>query len=367
MKFTVNSKPLKNVTDLGIIKQNISSLYYRSNIAQVTATRNSFKINIEAAGIKTSMTLKGGSGDTDEKASIIVDCSTLKSLIDSIDTDVITFNFDTGSLGITSGTSKFTLPQILDVRDVQVSEPTENFTAEETITLDAESWKFIKDHQLYAISDSKTHPVYRNVWVNANKDVIVGDYETSLFTYSKQSNLDNTCLLPVTLVNLFTNIPEGSTISRIGRTYILNINTDSYSMSTEFTPFYEDDESVGSYNANIILGMLTKSDKFLTLDVTPITKFVNQISLLSQGSFDRNIDFSIANNVLTLSALDCEYKLNVNGDQTNYSVQFDMDKFKDVLSHFDDDNVKIAPMTRDKQVIGCIFWTDSLITLLASK
>ena len=367
MKFTLNSKPLKNVTDLGIIKQNISSLYYRSNIAQVTATRNSFKINVEAAGIKTAMVLKGGSGDTDETASILVDCSTLKSLIDSIDSNVITFNFDTGSLCIVSGTSKFTLPQILDVRDVQVSEPAENYTADETIKLNAESWKFIKDHQLYAISESKTHPVYKNVWVNDEKEVIVGDYETSLFTYSKQSNLGNTCLLPVSLVNLFTNIPEGSTISRIGKTYILNIDTDSYSMSTEFTPFYEDDESVGSYNANIILGMLSKSDDFLTIDVNPITKFVSQISLLSQGAFDRNVDFSISNGVLKLSALDCEYKLNIDDTQSNYSVQFDMDKFKDVLSHFDDDNVKIAPMKRDDQVIGCIFWTDSLITLLASK
>lgn len=366
MKFTLNSKPLKNVTDLGIIKQNISSLYYRSNIAQITATRNSFQINVEAAGIKTAMVLKGGSGDTDETASILVDCSTLKSLIDSIDSNVITFNFDTGSLGIISGTSKFTLPQILDVRDVQVSAPTENFTADETITIKAESWKFIKDHQLYAISESKTHPVYRNVWVSADKDVIVGDYETSLFTYSKQSNLDNTCLLPVSLVNLFTNIPEGSTISRIGKTYILNIDTDSYSMSTEFTPFYEDDEAVGSYNANIILGMLSKSDNFLTVDVTPITKFIGQISLLSQGAFDKNVDLSISNNVLTLSALDCEYKLNIDS-KAEYSVQFDMDKFKDVLSHFDDDNVKLAPMERDGQVIGCIFWTDSLITLLASK
>lgn len=367
MKFTLNSKPLKNVTDLGIIKQNISSLYYRSNIAQVTATRDSFEIDIEAAGIKTAMTLKGGSGDTDEVASIIVDCSTLKSLIDSIDTDVITFSFDTGSLCITSGTSKFTLPQILDVRDVQVSKPAENYTADETITLDANSWKFIKDHQLYAISDSKTHPVYKNVWVNENKEVIVGDYETSLFTYSKQSNLGNTCLLPVSLINLFTNIPEGSTISRIGKTYILNIDTDSYFMSTEFTPFYEDDESVGSYNANIILGMLSKSDNFLTIDVTPITKFIGQISLLSQGSFDRNVNFSIKNNVLTLSALDCEYRLNIGNSSIDYSVQFDMDKFKDVLSHFDDDNVKIAPMQRDNLIIGCIFWTDSLIALLASK
>ena len=330
MKFTLNSKPLKNVTDLGIIKSNISSLYYRSNIAQVTATRNSFKINVEAAGIKTVMVLKGGSGDADETASILVDCSTL------------------------------------DVRDVQVSEPAENYTADETITLKPDSWKFIKDHQLYAISESKTHPVYKNVWVNADKEVIVGDYETSLFTYSKQSNLGNTCLLPVSLVNLFTNIPEGSTISRIGKTYILNIDTDSYSMSTEFRPFYEEDESVGSYNADIILGMLTKSDNFLTVDVTPITKFIGQISLLSQGTFDRNVELSISNGTLKLSALDCEYKLDVDS-KTDYSVQFDMDKFKDVLSHFDDDNVKIAPMERDGQVIGCIFWTDSLITLLASK
>jgi hypothetical protein len=112
--------------------------------------------------------------------------------------------------------------------------------------------------------------------------------------------------------------------------------------------------------------MLTKSDNFLTIDVLPLTKFIGQISLLSQGSFDRNVDFSISDGKLVLSALDCEYKLNVNSS-VNYSVQFDMDKFKNVLSHFDDDNVKIAPMERDGQIIGCIFWTDNLITLLASK
>ena len=80
MRFTVSTKPLKNVTDLGIIKANISKFYYRSNIVQITATRDTLKLNIEASGIKSRMTLSG-SGDSDTAASVLVECAKFKNLI----------------------------------------------------------------------------------------------------------------------------------------------------------------------------------------------------------------------------------------------------------------------------------------------
>ena len=126
MKFTVNSKPLKNVTNLGIIKANVSKYFYRSNLVQITASRDTLKLNIEASGIKTKMTLKG-SGDEDNTKSIIVDCLTFKNLIDSIDTDVISIEFIDGGIYVHAGTSKFAISQTLDVNDVQLDEPTNQY------------------------------------------------------------------------------------------------------------------------------------------------------------------------------------------------------------------------------------------------
>ena len=373
MKFTVSTKPLKNVTDLGIIKANISKFYYRSNIVQITANRDTLKLNIEASGIKSRMTLKG-SGDEDVTKSIMVDCSIFKSLIDSIDNDILALEFIEGGLYIHAGTSKFAVPQMLDVNDVQLSEPIDNYTATSTITINPADWQFIKDHQMYAISDSAQHPVYTNVWVGSDKDIIVGDFESSLFTYSKHGAFDTTCLFPASLINLFTSIPEGSTVSKVDKNYVLSIETDSYSMFTEFTPKYEDDESVGSYNSAIILGMLAHPENFITVDVGPITKFINQASILNQTELDKIIDFTITNNKLTITNKASSYSMDVNTND-NYSIKFTTDLLKSVLSNFDADKINIAPMTRTEtegtetvtKTIGCIFWTDSLTTLLASQ
>ena len=373
MKFTVSTKPLKNATDLGIIKANISKFYYRSNIVQITASRDTLKLNIEASGIKSKMILKG-SGDEDTPVSILVDCSIFKNLIDSIENDVISLEFIEGGMYIHAGTSKFAIPQMLDVNDVSIDEPVDQYTATSTITIKPEDWKFIKDHQMYAISDSAQHPVYTNVWVGKDKDIIVGDFDSSLFTYSKHGDFDNTCLFPVSLINLFTSIPDGSTVSRIDKNYVLNITTDSYSMVTEFTPKYEDDEAVGSYNSEIILSMLKHPESYVTIEVGPITKFISQSSILNQTELDKIIDFTIEGGELTLTNKSSNYSMAVETNDS-YTVKFASDILKSVLSNFDADKINIAPMTRDEEengttvtkTIGCIFWTDSLTTLLAGQ
>jgi hypothetical protein len=365
MKFTVSTKPLKSVTDLGIIKANISKFYYRSNIVQITANRDTLKLNIEASGIKSKMTLKG-SGDEDKTVSIMVECAMFKNLIDSIETDIVTFEFIEGGLYVHAGTSKFAIPQIIDVADVQLDEPVDQFQSDNVITITPTSWQFIKDHQMYAISTSNKHPVYMNVWVSQNKDVIVGDYDSSLFTYSKCGDFDTTCLFPTSLINLFTSIPEGSKAAKVGNSYVLTIETDSYAMVTEFVPKYESDESVGSYNSEIILNMLTHPESFITVDVAPISKFINQTSILRQGDMNKTMDFVLANGKLTLTNKASSYSVDVGAEGT-YTVKFSIDLFKNVLGNFDSDKVNIAPMMRGENAIGCIFWTDTLTTLLAGQ
>ena len=365
MRFTLSTKALKNATDLGIIKANISKFFYRSNIVQITATRDALYLNIEASGIKSKMTLNG-SGDEDTCASVLVDCAKFKNLIDSIDSDVMAIEFVEGGIYIYAGSSKFVISQMVDVNDVQLDEPIEEFEATNTLTVKPADWQFIKDHQMFALAASETHPVYRNVWVNTDKDVIVGDYDKSLFTYSQHGDFDATCLFPTSLINLFTSLPEGSTISKIDRNYVLNITTDNYSMTTEFTPKYEDDEAVGSYNSEIILGMLEHPDKFITVDVAPITKFINQTAIISQSDLDKVLDFEIKDGELTLTNKASTYTMTVATD-ASYTVKFSIDLLKSVLSNFDSDTINIAPMQRGDTTIGCIFWTDNLTTLLAGQ
>ena len=217
---------------------------------------------------------------------------------------------------------------------------------------------------MYAIATSDNHPVYMNVWVGQNKEVIVGDYDSSLFTYSKQGDFDSTCLFPASIINLLASIPSGSTVSKIDRNYVLNISTDSYSMVTEFTPKYEDDESVGSYNSQIILGMLKHPDSYITVDVAPIAKFLNQSAILRQSDLDKVIDFTISDGILQLvnKASSCTIQVD---SADSYSVKFSADYLKSVLSGLDAETINIAPMKQGERVIGGIFWTDSLTTLLA--
>lgn len=374
MKFVVNTKPLKNVTNLGIIKANVSKYFYRSNLVQITANRDTLKLNIEASGIKTRMTLKG-SGDEDTERSILLDCLTFKNLIDSIDKDVVSIEFVAGAIYIHAGTSKFAISQTLDVNDVQLDEPDDRYIGDTPIEIKPADWQFVKDHQMYAISTSENHPVYKNVWVGNDRDVIVGDFDCSLFTYSKNGNFDATCLLPPSLINLFTSIPEGSTVTKVGKAYLLNITTDSYSMITEFTPKYEDDDSVGSYNSQIILGMLNHPDKYITVATTPIIKFINQAAIISQSDVDKVIDFSVNDGQLVLTNKSSSYSMEVI-DVSNYTVKFATDFIKSVLANFDTDTVNIAPMTRNMVgdngqtvpvTIGCIFWSDTLTTVLAGQ
>ena len=364
MKFTVNTKPLKNVTNLGIIKANISRHYHRSSLVQITADCNTLKLNIEASRIKTEMTLHG-SGDGDTAKSIIVECTKFKALLDSLDNDVTTLEFVDGGLCIHAGSSKFVIPQMLDVNDVQLDTPMDQYHAESTVIIQPRNWQFIKDHQMFALATKEERPVYRNVWVGADHDVIVGDMDLSLFTLSKRGDFGTSCLLPATLINLFASIPEGSTVSKVGRSYILTIATDSYSLVTEFTPKYEDDESVGSYSSEIIMSKLVHPAEYVTVDASPVLKFISQTALFRETDIDKALTFGIADGKLTLANKANTYSMSV-ATSASYSLLFNADLLKGVLSNLDSNTVNIAPMSDESgKVAGCIFWTDDLTAILA--
>lgn len=367
MRFTLSTQPLKNATDLGIIKSNISKLYYRSGLIQLMIVDNKLKMNIEATGIKTTMLLNGSSSGEGDNG-IIIDCTVFKKLIDSIESDVMTLEINPGNLTISAGTSKFTIPQVLDINEVQLVEPISEYNGTSEIVINPTDWKFVSEHQSFAIAslDNCNYPVYTNIYVGDNHEVITGDYEKrSWFTRSTKGNFDGTCLLTPSLVNLFTSIPDGSKIIKVDKEYILNISTDAYEIITEFTPKYEDDPAVGSYNADVIREKLNHPDTGITISVAPVLKFINQISLLSQNVYDNLLSFTVKDCALTVSNTSNEYSATVDSDD-EFTVNLQLDFVKSILSNFDADDISFSKLERDGKIIGLIFWSENLTMLLAA-
>lgn len=374
MKFTLSTKPLQNVIGLGIIKANISPYFARSASVQLTATRDTLKLNVEAIGIKTRMVLKG-SGDTDETVTDIVDCQVFKGLIDSIDNDVITIEFLPQGISVHAGRSNFSIPRLSDAESVQLEEPKSDAPTSDTIMITAADWQFVRDHQMYAVSTSDAHPVYRNVWVGEDHGVIVGDYDIGMFTYSKHGSFNTSCILPTSLINLFTSIPEGSTITQFGDSYGLSVETDSYSMFTEFTPKYESDSAVGSYNSEIILKMFTHPDVSAAINIAPLLKFMNQMAIVTQPGVDKLFNLTVGGGTLTLSNRVSSYSMPVDTD-AEYSVTFLAGLLKKVLANLDSDEIHMAPVLRTTtgadgqpsvRAIGGLFWTDEVTAVLAGQ
>ena len=371
MKFIVSTKPTKSALDLAIINSNVSKFYSKSCLAEVSANANTLTINLEAASIVSEVKLKG-SGDTDEASTVFVDSLVLKQLIASFDSPTIIFEFTESGLVLHSGKSKFTLPKMTDDSDMALARPLKVLELSNCVNVDVDSsaWKFVKDHQMFAIAMSFVHPVYTNVWVSDSDDVVVGDFDNSIFTHSHKSNLGCCCLLSDTIVNLLMSLPEGSKIVRDpeSRSYIINGSTDSFEYIAQFTPKYESDLGVGSYNADMVLSMMPdSSDQAVTLDSDKISKLLNQASLLSTSSED----------TITLSVRDKQAWLhdnNVNGSVDikpscdwdkikEYSVEFRTALLKSAMSNYSGD-ISIYPCMADDDIVGGVVMKDKDVTTL---
>lgn len=365
MKFTVSTKPLQNAIDLGIIKENISKFNQKSCLAQVTASRDTLRINIEAPSIYTEIVLRG-SGDSDEEETIFVDCALLRQLVDSFDKDITTIEYVDGGIVLHSGSSKFTLAKLLDANNLSLNRPTTN--SEGTgIELKSGDWKFVKEHQMFAISVWMIHPVYTKVWIGADGKVVVGDIDNVIFTLSEKSNLGSTCLLNPTIINLFTNLPEGSSIKQVDKSYVLSVDTDGYSLTSQFIPEYEDDEGVGSYNSEAILGTLVKPENYIEVDVAPINKFLNQADIVATSQ-DTSTSFKLEGNTLMLNRGSGDFKVEVTTTGTiaeGFAGDFKSTFFKSIFSSIDGDKIKIGPVYNEGELSGSIFWTDNLSIVLA--
>lgn len=369
MEFTCNTKPLSDGLSLGVINQNVSKFYKKSCLAQVSvADSSTLKVNLEAASLKTEISVKGHA-EGSPSTPIFVDSLLFKQLMSTLDSNTVTLSLEESGLKIVSGKSKFTLPKMVETSDLELSAPDMPESIVSSFDkVDKEGWKFIKEHQMYAIAMSFVTPVYTKVWVGESGDVLVGDFDNSLFTHSKKGNLRSTCLVSDTIVNLFNSVPDDAKIKKASDTeYIIYFETDAMTYVSEFTTQLESDESVGSYNSEIILSMMTKdADNCIKVDPSKISKLLNQAVLLSEA--DDGITVTIDNNIFTLKNDKVDGKVEGSASkEIKFSLDFNIESLKSVVSNYGDSEVFVTPIYQDDESAGLLFWNKDLCTLISGS
>ena len=369
MKFTSNTKPLQDALNLAVVKSNVSKFYKKSGLAKVSADRHNLQINFEAAYVTSEIKIKG-SGDEDTTQSRYVDNLLLHDLVSTFESDLTQIEFVDGGLILYSGKSKFNLPQILEETEMDLEKPHQVDPSYPVIDLNKPNWQFIKDHQMFAISMSFIHPVYTRLWVSDKNDVIVGDFDNSLFTHSTKSVLNTTCLLSDTVINLLTSVPEDTKLMKLDQSYLISVATDAYSYLAEVKLQSESDEGVGDYNADIILGTFSVPETdIVKVARAPMLKLLGQSELLAKDA-NKEVNMSVKGTAIEISDDNVHGSFAATEPATaTYDVVFKMTDLKSILSNLDEDVIMMAPTMRDEEtgvVGGVVFSTSNMEAVIAS-
>lgn len=367
MNFTVSTKPLADALNLSVINANISKFYQKSCLAQLSADAHMLTINLEAASISTEVKLKG-SGDSEEKAVVFVDCAALKSIVGTFDASVTTLEFTENGLILHSGSSTFTLPKMVDAAGMELAKPAHAEDGQPSIKLDKNDWKFIDDHQMYAIGTSFAYPVYTKVWVGEKGDVIVGDFAQSLFTFSKKCKLGKTCLLSDTIINFMISLPDGATITCLDNSYRVDVKCDAFEYAAEFTPKYESDPGVGSYQSEDMFAAADQKDEnnFITVPVESIKKIMSQSSILaSAGEHITHLSFASSELRISDSNVDC--KMKVDGTCCDFNIDLETELFRSSINNIDATSVKIYPIMQEGIAAGVALCTEAMSVILGGS
>lgn len=361
MKFISNTKPISDGLDIVIISSNITKFYQKSCIVELTIEENALRINTEVASIKSEIIFKGNSSDEGSNH-IFVDSLLFKNLIKTLETDTIEFEIKNDSLSIYSGKSKFNLPQVVADNEMSLARPQRIDYSTDVSEIDQNGWNFIKNQQMYAIAMSFIHPVYTNVWLSNSGDAIVGDFDNSIFTHSNKVNLDSTCLITDTIVNLLTTLPEDSKIYKVDKNYELKVDTDPYNYLCEFVPKYEEDEGVGNYNSEIILSLFDHSLGEIDIDAEKLLKYISQAELFIN---DDILEMHVTSDEFSLTNEHIDCKLSIDNNCGEFDLKFKIPLLKDMLLHLNSDKIKVCPFKQGDTTVGIIAWTDEVEAVLA--
>lgn len=365
MKFMCNTKPLVDSVSVGIINSNVSNFYKKSCILQLTASKENLKINIEAQNICTEINIPGN-GSEDEESTVFIDSIKFKNLLNTLDSNTLSLEFESWGLTLRSGKSKFTLPKIIDEGEFELKSPTSIDDEKESIEFTLEDWKFVQNKQLFALSQTFINPIYTKIWVGEGGDCLTGDMDTGVFTHSIINGLGVTCLLSDTIVRLFTSLPDNSKFIAVGDgSYIIESNNDSYKYRTEFKPMYESTDDVGEYNSDIFLTMMEHPTDYSIISSSALNKVLNQATLLSTSSNIDTVTFMVNGSNAAIIDTNMQSEFTCKGsDNLKYESEFRLPLIKKVASNFSDE-IYIAPLYQEDDVAGILMWDDSLTTILS--
>ena len=366
MIFQTNTKPLNDALTLGIINSNVTNYDKRSNVVQLTMTTEKLIINIEASRIRTQIEVLG-TGDA-EYATIFVSSTMLKQLMSTITSPTVSLEFSDSGLNILLGRSKFTLAKMLDASEIELTAPEipENYM-DNAVSIDRSTWKYVKENQMYSIATSFSHPVYQNVWIGSGNDILVGDYDNSIFTYATVPTFGDQCLISPTILNLLISLPDGAKISKIDKSYLVFVTLNSFSYVTQFLPMYEGDDGIGSYNSDIFLGMMKhEDDGSISVNASDVTRYLAQAEMLNKETIPV-IEFIVEDDCIRLKDrnVDCVVSINDN-PEFKYSTKFKTALLKKLMSNYGDQMVHIKPLVdENNEVSGILVWDIVLTTVLA--
>lgn len=357
MKFITSTVPLKTAVGLSVIKSNVSKYFAKSVLAQISVSGDTLTINTESTAIQSEVTLKGnGDGSS---AVILVDNLLFLDLLATINTPQVEFEFTENALTFRFGKSSFSIPKMVDAGEMKLTPPYR--PTEDEIKgaefVDIGNWKFIKDHQLFAKAISKTMPQYTYVYMSDGGDVLVGDLSNSVFTWSTKGQLDKNCLLSDTIVNLMTSLPATAQILPHEKSYVITINTDSYSYVTQFTPTYESADT-GTYPANDLINMMDSDERdSMTVEISNISTVLNQSNILSKTSSSKDaiIKLFFSKDQIRFKDDHIDCVIPAEGGPTNaYSLMFKTSVLKNIISNCPDSVVIISPIYADNDDIDAI-------------
>ena len=367
MKFSLNVASLKDALDLGVISSNISKFFEKSTVIELTVEGSALRLNTQATALLSEAVILGSNEDNGV-GSAIVDCTLFKSLVSSLDSNEVTLDFQDTVLVVQSGRSKFNVPKLLTDEDgasldrpVSESELAAKLCGE----LHPDSWKYIQDHQLYAVAASQIHKVYTRVWVDPDKGVLTGDPDNSLFTYQPSSDLDSSCLVSSTIVNLLATLEEGTKLYHVDdSTYAAKMDVDSFSFCSQFTVEHESQAGMGEYGSDMIFDMVLDSEqKELSVSKAKLSANVKQASLFASAS-NPYISMNVGINGAFLVNENVNCQISKDASDMEYEVKFMVSDVDVVASHMELDDMTMSPIVKGGEVFGVRFKSGDMVALI---
>lgn len=363
-----NLLPLKEAVDLVVIPSNVSQYYGLSTVIQLTID-NDEEIRLNSASeLLYSEAFVPGTASGDIGARIIVDALQFRQLINSLDASIVELAIVNNNLIITVGKSTYTVASASVVADKELPRPAQPQGT--GVEIDPVVWKTIKAGQMYAIVDSSVDQVYRSIY-NGESETIVGDRTIGLFTVYDRAGLPTVCLYNRNVIGLMLKLGDSGLLYQLDTTYVVQMLTDTYNYTAEIIP--ESSISTDLYQPRMILDLI--QDKYEVGLVVSTTQFRR---VLAQAGFlgDKNA----TTNVVTLDADGSSlwvrgdaFKVELPGEllgslgdlEYKYQAMFSVKFLDSVIRHCVDDTVAIHPYYRNDLLVGCVFVSGGISTILA--